>query len=302
MKKLRSEIHLINAILGSENKQSKMTFLAVLVTVKYMGEFYRNTLSELLGITKLRNELTEEEIKLKVALHLSPPSAIDYESGKKKKRWQLIKEYVTNYLEFDENSETTDNICKQASKILQKWNTKRRPGKTTFESQRDNLLRKCGNKCSNCNVSFSPQRLQKEITKYENGKLDEYKSFYNEKQKDPTYYLHPEIDHINPISSYGDERTENKTILCKLCNQGKTDGSQLSIRKEFDLANKSIQDVNVHDRHRLFYLCTYIHNKKCTICGTSNEITIRKIIETGPLVLTNLKVICYTCLEQSRVS
>ena len=139
------------------------------------------------------------------------------------------------------------------------------------------------------------------MSKYENGKLDEYKSFYNEKQEDPTYYLYPEIDHISPISSYGDEKPENKEILCKLCNRGKTDGSQLSIRREFDIANKSIQDVDIYDRHRLFYLCTYLHNKKCTNCGTSNEITIRKVVENGPLVLTNLKVICYTCLDQSRV-
>ena len=220
------------------------------------------------------------ETRIRLALHLSPRVAINYDQSNPTPRWRLISAHLVKA--FGRTSGRVDALAKDIARVLD-----------SFERGRDQVthhlkyLRKSeGDLCQNCKVVFGCEPITLLIE-------DEYKPYFTS----PNELLEPEVDHKEAISALGTNVISNLQLLCRLCNQGKGDGLGLSVRQEAKHAGTPIQKVPVPHRCRLVFYVIQRDESACSQCdSTANELTIRPIVSSGGLVRSNLRSVCVECL------
>ena len=110
--------------------------------------------------------------------------------------------------------------------------------------------------------------------------------------------LDPHVDHIRPVSIDGTNKSHNLHVICSLCNQGKSNGLGVNVRKEIEFAAIDINDVPEGHRISMFHNRLLMDKFKCTICENKCfELTIRPRTTNAPYLLTNLETICVSCLD-----
>lgn len=240
------------------------------------------------NLLKLNSFLMESELKLRFALHLSPPEAVKYDSSRSESRKTLIKDNLVIKYGFPEDISL--ELARNFAALLDSWEQTR---DHSYGARLDYLLKRQNNKCNCCHLSFSKSRRQQEEAKFNKSQTDPFKPLVNAKGSE---LMEPCVDHILAISGEGTNKTENLQVLCSFCNRGKGTGFGVSISKELSLAYDSFDKVSAYDKAKLFYYRLMLDDFACSVCGsTSKELTVRLVEKNGNYTLTNLKTICYDC-------
>jgi 5-methylcytosine-specific restriction endonuclease McrA len=220
------------------------------------------------------------EMRLRLALHLSPATAVIYDSRNPVPRWKLVREHLASKL-VREGPEC-ETLAREIAGVLDNWDRRR----SQVTAHRAFLLNRDGPFCQNCHVQFgeTPQSLVKR---------DPYKPYYSS----PEELLSIEVDHIEAVSALGTNALANLQLLCRLCNAGKGDGLGTDIRKEAQFAGCSIDNVPIPHRCRMLYAVIHRDRQRCARCDTgSSELTVRPVIADGAYVRSNLFALCVKCL------
>lgn len=219
------------------------------------------------------------ETRLRLAIHLSPRSAIKYDRSNPRPRWKLIRRHLAEV--FDRNSEEVDGLARDIAKLLDTFDSER----SAVTSHLPYLLRTDGSRCRSCRADFF------EISPCIDHR-DEFKPYY----LSPEELLQPEVDHKEAISALGGNDLDNLQLLCRFCNRGKGDGLGMNLREEIRYAGLPIDEIPRSHRGRLLYYVIQRDAGICSFCGTcETELTTRPIINSGGMVRSNLHSVCVRC-------
>jgi len=251
-------------------------------------------LANLLRLSEIENGAKETEMRLRVALHFSCPDAVDYDHKRPEPRWALIKKYIEECFTFEPNE--TERISRLVATVLDEWDVKRVHGLAT---RRSKLLERQNHRCASCHIDFlSKARVNEEELESLEGTSDAFKPYFD--GNGVADAMRPEVDHISVVSRDGTNLSDNLQILCGLCNQGKSDGTGVRTSRELEYCHQPIAEIPRGHRMALLYYRLKLDRFICTNCeSTSNELTIRMEREKGLVILTNLRSICYRCLNYS---
>lgn len=231
------------------------------------------------------DELYKYELKLRLALHFSPIDAIKFDISQSKSREELIEEYiVTNFKKDKIHAQRLSIVINQ---ILKNWNKNRE----SIIQYREELLKEQNYKCNHCGV-----KLDIVNSKYETVFInDKYKPY----SKSNGYnYLYPEVDHIKPVSSIGDNSKTNLQVLCRLCNRAKSNILNIKVLDEVKYAGEKIEEIKTSHIHRMLYFTIERAKKQCENClSKDTELSIRKRFKDGSFTRSNLIAVCKTCAD-----
>jgi 5-methylcytosine-specific restriction endonuclease McrA len=117
--------------------------------------------------------------------------------------------------------------------------------------------------------------------------------------------LDPEVDHVDPVSLFGDNNLDNLTLLCRFCNRGKADGMGFSRRdlrlfSAAPLESPPSKEMLPFIRRLVFYRIG-LDSRTCSECGRddSGPLTVRIVNSAGTLVLQNVRTMCVPCSSSS---
>jgi hypothetical protein len=249
-------------------------------------------LSELFKLPEMESVARESELRLRVALHLSCPEAINYDFQRTEPRWALIKAHLDKH--FDFNPDETEKISRLVATVLDDWDVGRRRG---LEARRGKLLERQNYRCMSCHLNFSDSlRIEAEEIRALSGQSDRFKPYYDGNGVQDA--MAPEVDHINVVSKDGTNQSDNLQILCALCNQGKGDNSGVRPSRELKYSHLPLHEIPRGHLMSLLYYRLRLDGSRCTVCNSrQNELTVRLTRTSGPVTLTNLHSICYECAD-----
>lgn len=257
---------------------------------RQVSRFAISSFADALKLSSQFDRSVEADLKLRLALHLCPADAVNWDSTSSQSRVEVIAGYIQRNFGFQKEAAT--DLARAVAATLRAWETRR----ATLASRAESILRRQHGKCSTCHVKIDDNRILEEEKKTA-AQMDPYKPY--SLSPGVRSWLVAEVDHKDPVSVFGTNDWSNLQVLCRLCNAGKGDGTSLSTKHEFDNCHKEISAVKDAHRRRLMYCRIEMDNFKCTTCGsTSNELTVRKRFNDGSLVLSNLMAICYDCLQE----
>lgn len=220
------------------------------------------------------------ELRLRLAMHLSPREAIDYDRANPVPRWRLIREHLV--ATFGRDSDRSERLARDVAVVLDNWERQR----DDVGRHRAFLMSRDGPWCATCRVPFiggPPVTLDRR---------DEYKPYYTS----PDELLTPEVDHVDAISGLGTNDVENLQLLCRLCNAGKSDGLGVEVRMEARSAGTPIGDVPAAHRARMLYYVIQRDARRCAQCGSGTaELTVRPLVPGGGYLRSNLQAVCVGC-------
>lgn len=220
------------------------------------------------------------EVRLRLALHLAPRSAIRYDATNPKPRWKLIQDYLVYSLDRDKDA--SEPLARAIAALLDHWQRERQQ----VTSHRHFLLRRDGPNCSHCHVRFDDTNSRTVLDR------DPFKPYFTS----PEELLSPEVDHIESVSTTGTNQTANLQLLCRLCNAGKGDGLGIDLRQEALNAALPLVEVPAFHFMRLVYYVIARDGRCCTQCESDEtELTMRPFLTDGPLVRSNLRSVCVEC-------
>lgn len=223
------------------------------------------------------------ELRLRLAMHLSPASALSYNSTNPTPRYRLIKDYLVGA--FGRSPELAERLGRDIAALLTAWDERR---KAVLQFQQL-LLKRQDNRCLHCRVRFAGRPLTLV-------NRDDFKPYHLAEEE----LLRPEVDHIEAISALGTNDMKNLQALCRLCNAGKWDGLGIDLREEVHYSGKEVQDVDRFHRMRMFYFVVSRDRGACRSCADSqSELTIRKVRSSGTYARSNLVTICVDCAYAS---
>lgn len=241
-------------------------------------------------VTATRSEL---EARLRVALHLCPPAAIEYDPRSTLSRKTLVAAYIER--EYGVSRQAAHQVARSIAMILDAWEARRT---TRITQLHDHLLSRQGGRCACCRLPFNDERRREEEESLASNGADLFKPYFD--GDGVVERMRPVIDHLRAISNEGTNAHDNLQILCCLCNLGKSDGLGIDIGREFKFAARSPADVDEFHRMQLLFYRLTVDNSTCTICGgRSLEMTVRKISSEASTVLTNLRTLCRSCIHLS---
>lgn len=234
----------------------------------------------------VHRSILDADLRLKLAIHLSPPTAVDYKKTNPLSRQKLIARHLAEVLELDEAE--VESLARELARTLKLRGEKRVP----IPRYESDLLNRDGDSCNACHIKFEDERARSVVSE------DPMKPYYGADPSGPMFVS--EIDHIVPISMFGTNHLDNLQLLCKLCNRGKSDGRPPTPQNEYRYCNKKLDDIPWKHRAGLTYFTLEHANFACEECGTRvAELTARKVHEDGNLILSNLRSVCYPCLDAS---
>jgi 5-methylcytosine-specific restriction endonuclease McrA len=220
------------------------------------------------------------EVRLRLAIHLSPASAIAYDSASPVPRWKLICDHISRV--FERSATQSEALARAVATVLDNWD-RTREQVTTYSIY---LMRRDGPFCSNCRFHFgswtaAPRR-------------DEFKPYF----LSPEELTAPEVDHIETVSTLGSNFVENLQLLCRLCNAGKGDGLGIDPRAEARHAGEAVAEIPRAHRAGMLYYVIERDGRRCSICSSQvAELTIRPTVATGAYARSNLRTVCYACAD-----
>lgn len=234
---------------------------------------------ELLKTTVDASEGATAALRLRLAMHLAPPDAIDYRSVNRSPRRTLIRLYLVN--EFGLPEEPAGDLARAVAQVLSDWQ-QRRTGVTGW---RDALLKSQDGRCAHCRYKINFPLSNEQYT-------DPYKPY----AANPDLYCAPEVDHVEAVSALGSNSEANLQVLCALCNRGKGQGFGLSVADEHRHAATPVEQIPAGARATmLFYVITRASNT-CEACGEKHaELTVRPRRQGGPYIRSNLRAVCRAC-------
>lgn len=256
---------------------------------RQVSRFAISSFADALKLSSQFDRSVEADLKLRLALHLCPADAANWDSTSSQSRVEVIANYIEGSFGFQQEAAT--DLARAVAATLRAWETRR----ATLASRAKSILGRQNGKCSACHVKIDRNRILAEEKKTA-AQLDPYKPY--SLSPGVRSWLVAEVDHKDPVSVFGTNDWSNLQVLCRLCNAGKGDGTLLSTKHEFDHCHKEISTVKDSHRRRLMYCRIEMDNFECTNCrSNSNELTVRKRFEKGSLVLSNLLAICYNCVQ-----
>jgi hypothetical protein len=219
------------------------------------------------------------ETRLRLALHLTPVMAVNYQRSNPSPRWRLILEYLVT--SFGRNRAECEPLAREIATLLDNWDRRR----DEVTGHRAFLIHRDGPFCRNCRLQFGtePESLSSK---------DPYKPYF----ESPEELLSAEVDHREAISGLGTNVVGNLQLLCRLCNFGKGDGLGVDVRREARHAGTPIAEVPIAHRAAMLY-SVIDRDGRCALCeGVLSELTVRPIITKGAYVRSNLSAVCFDCL------
>ncbi len=233
--------------------------------------------SRLLNETDERDSTERLQLRLRLALHLSPREAINYTPATPISRHRMIARYITEH--FGMTTEQSDKLGRDVARLFQKWEE----GRESVYELAASLLGKQGRVCAHCRYPFGTPVASR-------------RDFFKPYHESPDELTSPEVDHIEAISALGGNETDNLQVLCRFCNSGKGDGLGLKFTAELKYAGLQLKEVPLFHRSRLFYSVTLRDQQRCTTCqSTASELTVILLRTDGALVRSNLRTVCISC-------
>ncbi len=251
-----------------------------------------NNLSELLRLPGMQEPASRSELRLRVALHFSPPEAIEFSPERPESRNVLIEEYIRSHFSFP--SDSVGKLARSVAVVLDNWDANRKPG---LGGRRHRLLEKQGNRCNSCKLPLNDtDRINIEEDRSLEGTSDPFKPYFDGGGVEDS--MRPVVDHIAVVSKDGTNLPDNLQVLCTLCNTGKGDSSGIRASKELEHSCREVNSIPRGHRMRMMYYRMQMDKFRCVTCNSDkNELTIRKVRVQGAFILTNLITVCYQCLD-----
>ena len=243
----------------------------------------------LLRFSKIEQSMRLGDLRLRIALHFSPPEAVSYDRRRTEQRWKIIFENVRAVFEIPR--ELAEKIARLCAVTLDDWDTQRRHGLVDYRSK---LLALQGNRCACCILPINSERVELEGTRAWISQDDPFKPYFDGSGVDE--FMAPQVDHISAVSRDGRNSIDNLQVLCALCNYGKKDDSGIRPQNEYRYCHMSPRDIPFSHRASLLYYRIFMDDFSCTKCGNQEkELTIRPLRSTGVITLTNMRTVCYGC-------
>jgi 5-methylcytosine-specific restriction endonuclease McrA len=251
-------------------------------------EYAETRTASVLGMTTEREAVMRTELRLRLALHLSPGPAVAYDPANPAPRHRLIETFITDH--FGLARDEASPLARDVAHTLSIWDENR----TSVTAHADRLLQSQSHCCAHCGVDF-------DNTPWTLSVKDMYKPYHESREE----LLQPEVDHIEAISFLGTNDLANLQVLCRLCNLGKGDGLGISVREELRQARTPTNLLPRAYRIRAFYATVLRDKKRCKLCGnthSNSELTVRLRHARGSYVRSNLHTVCVPCARQSNIS
>ncbi|MEC8332510.1 MAG: HNH endonuclease [Verrucomicrobiota bacterium] len=290
LKKGDSSAETFLTTLALNNEVSSQSNLLYSNPINY-SELYNFSLKQIssgFSLTDIFDRELEFRIKLRLAMHLSPVKAINYDTRSSISRVELVGNFLKEEFNFDNNE--INLLSRVVATVLDSWDDSRKNVRTHL----DYLIKRNGNNCAACKVPFTSERINAEETNYKTNEADHYKPYFD--GDGVATFMQPEVDHIQPVSKFGINKKSNLQVLCRLCNQGKGHGTTLSPEIEYKYSCKEVSEIKASHRRKMLYTRLEMDKFSCVNCGTiKDELTIRKVRPSGAYVLSNLQSTCKNC-------
>lgn len=220
--------------------------------------------------------------RLRLALDLSPRTAVHYDVSNPTPRWELVSEYLS--ANHGIANPLLERLARSVASTLSAWESSRE----MVADRRLALLKRDGPRCRACKLDL----LDRPVERVQARPPDPFKPYH----LDAEALTATEVDHIEPISSLGTNQVANLQLLCRWCNAGKSDGLGMDFRKEASLAGTCPEDAPRSHMAALFYTVVARDAFVCRLCeGNDNELTMRFKRPLGTLTRGNLITACYEC-------
>ncbi|MFI8775090.1 HNH endonuclease [Gordonia sp. NPDC062954] len=233
----------------------------------------------------------DQYVRLRVALSLCPKSALTHRKSERVSRFEKIESHLKV------QGVDADDACVLATavdRVVDSWLT----GRESVANYRTALVERDGSQCRACRVDLSlPHSAIASVVTRDRFKLTWIK---------PDEALQYSVDHREPVSRFGTNELSNLEILCKFCNTGKADGSPMLLKHEveysilFPIDDYMMTEKGIISKSSaLVYRVLARDGFKCCICGFGdNELTVRKTIDSGLAIVSNMDTVCYRCLSE----
>jgi 5-methylcytosine-specific restriction endonuclease McrA len=272
---------LLDHLLSSSSREIDMDIEDLIFYLEYLGEHHNDW---------------KRQTLLRLALHFTPKQALadhreeehnftDYDS--EKEPYQMITEYIEENYSFTRSE--SQRIGQIFGQVWYEWTEERKSlSQKKREALESKLKREQNNRCNNCGVKLGNQ---KNSVAYEGDKFKPIHEFTSPQ-------MDGELDHIEPVSQFGHNKSDNFQLLCRFCNQGKKDDVTISLRDRLKIATQQPEDVDPSDRRSIFFEVTSNYDA-CARCNTdveNIELVVRKEFNESCLTTSNLEAVCADCI------
>ncbi len=226
-----------------------------------------------LGVDREFGGHEAERLRLRLTMHLAPKEAICYDPGNPRPRHRLIYDYLTRDLGCE--GAYVERLARDVAIVLDRWDERR----IARREHLDMLLRRQGNKCNHCGLSFSLEL--RERTPY---LLKPY-------HDDVGTLAEPEVDHVEPIAGFGTNDISNLQVLCRFCNQGKGHRATVDEWTEAKYAAMPYGEIPLGHIAAMHFAVLARDRRTCQISGKTHidcELTIAPQRPRGGYLRSNL--------------
>ena len=189
------------------------------------------------------------------------------------------------------DSRESKQLADRIFRMFRLWETRRKH----LATKEDFLWRKQNGICNHCH-----HKLIRNIDEIVPVIHDMFRPFFWDEYRNE---LKAHVDHIQPISFFGDNQNVNLQLLCMACNLGKKQGllsnyfsSLKNSSAEFGNQKKPTKELFKLIRPLVYYRIK-IDENACTTCGSKDKpLTIRTLrVEVFPTI-SNTRTFCYDCI------